>query len=261
MSEERASYTADQQAICKNCGYEIASQGKFWRHIEGTDPAGYFGPDGFWVICGKPEPAEETLIIGQNDPCHFLVTLARDGRAIKGPIYVNAVHRKAAARIAYDELNPRNSDTFLVWTLLEFDQNEKPGEYAAGNVRFNQPISPKGLASVVSEVMEFNRQFEGESEPSTTSLSDQYASTEGPGDIFRAQILEGYQDLDILPSQAIGGELLNALDDATLVEVYKLLVARKQHAAAGWLKLYAHQVAQIDMAIENAQITIKLERR
>ncbi|GIK37611.1 MAG: hypothetical protein BroJett011_14440 [Chloroflexota bacterium] len=250
MSEERAFYNASQQGICKNCGYEIVHQGKFWRHIEGTDPVGYFGPDGFWVICGKPELAEETLITSQDDPRHFLVTLIRDGRAIKGPIYINAVNHMAAARLAYDKLPAKDSDTIRVWTLSEFDRQAEPVEYAAGNLRFNQPIPPKNLSPVISEEIEFNRQFEGETQLPPTSLSDKNTSTEGPDDIFHAQILKGYQDLDILPSQAIGGELLNALDDATLVEVYRLLVARKQHDATGWLKLYVQQVAQIDLAAE-----------
>jgi hypothetical protein len=89
MSEEKATYDTGEQpqhgdkSTCKTCGYEIRySQFSGWSHVEGIEPAGYFGPDGFWVICGKPEPAEA--------------------------------------------------------------------------------ITPKGLAGVTSEVMEFNRQFEDE---------------------------------------------------------------------------------------------------
>lgn len=79
----------------------------------------------------------------QPEPRHFLVTLARDARAVKGPIYIYAVSHISAARIAYDELKARDSDELLVWTLAEFDQNKKPVAYAAGNLRFNQPINPQ----------------------------------------------------------------------------------------------------------------------
>lgn len=130
---------------CKNCGSEIkfSQHTGHWRHTA-LEP-GYFGSDGFFALCGKPEPTEPANSL---DPRHFLVTLARDGKAIAGPVYVNAVNRRAAARIAYDDLpDVKDSDTMLVWTLIEFDQNEKPGEYAAGNVRFNVPTRPAGEVS------------------------------------------------------------------------------------------------------------------
>lgn len=80
----------------------------------------------------------------QPEARHFLVTLTRDARAVKGPIYIYAASHISAARIAYDELKAKDSDTIRVWTLKEFDQDEKPVEYAAGNLRFNQPINPTG---------------------------------------------------------------------------------------------------------------------
>lgn len=51
----------DEINTCKHCGYTIkySQNTGFWGHTA-PDP-GYFGNNGFWVICGKPEPGGPTF--------------------------------------------------------------------------------------------------------------------------------------------------------------------------------------------------------
>lgn len=72
----------------------------------------------------------------RHESRHYLVTLVRDGKAIKGPIYIGAVSHIGAARLAIDKFPAMDSDTIRVWTLSEFDQDRPPVEYAAGNLAF-----------------------------------------------------------------------------------------------------------------------------
>ncbi|MCL4295720.1 MAG: hypothetical protein KJ077_08335 [Anaerolineae bacterium] len=50
-----------------------------------------------------------------------------------------------------------------------------------------------------------------------------------------------------VPSETLAAEMLNAMDDQALIEVYRLLVRLNQPDAAGLLAEYARRVLEIDL--------------
>lgn len=54
-------------------------------------------------------------------------------------------------------------------------------------------------------------------------------------------------DFSKLSTEAISWEMLNAMDDRAMIEVYRLLVKLGQRDAAAMLAEYARRIAQIDV--------------
>lgn len=55
------------------------------------------------------------------------------------------------------------------------------------------------------------------------------------------------QDFTKLPIEVLSWEMLNAMDDNALKEVYRLLVKLRQRDAASLLAEYARRIAEIDV--------------
>ncbi|MCL4298970.1 MAG: hypothetical protein KJ077_24750 [Anaerolineae bacterium] len=55
------------------------------------------------------------------------------------------------------------------------------------------------------------------------------------------------QRIDLLPSEVLSWEMLNAMNDNALIEVYRLLVRLEQRDAAALLAEYARRIAEIDV--------------
>lgn len=55
------------------------------------------------------------------------------------------------------------------------------------------------------------------------------------------------QDLTRLPSEVLSWEMLNAMDDQALIEVYRLLVKLKQRDAAALLAEYSRRILGIEV--------------
>ncbi len=53
--------------------------------------------------------------------------------------------------------------------------------------------------------------------------------------------------MDLLPSEVLSWEMLNAMDNHALIEVYRLLVKLEQRDAAALLAEYARRIAEIDV--------------
>lgn len=53
--------------------------------------------------------------------------------------------------------------------------------------------------------------------------------------------------VSMLPGQVYGGELLNNLSDKDLYDLYRFLCDRKRRDAAHYVKLYASEIALINL--------------
>ena len=53
--------------------------------------------------------------------------------------------------------------------------------------------------------------------------------------------------MDLLPSEVLSWEMLNAMDDQALIEVYRLLVKLKQRDAAALLAEYSRRILGIEV--------------
>lgn len=61
----------------------------------------------------------------------------------------------------------------------------------------------------------------------------------------------GQQDFTRLSSEVIAFEMLKAMDNQALIEVYRLLVKLKQQDAAAFLAEYARRIAKIDVKAQS----------
>lgn len=56
--------------------------------------------------------------------------------------------------------------------------------------------------------------------------------------------------LDRVPSGILATEMLNAMDDQAMIQIYRLLVSLEQHDAAALLAEFARRVADLDVTQE-----------
>lgn len=54
--------------------------------------------------------------------------------------------------------------------------------------------------------------------------------------------------LHLIPSEVIAAEMLNAMSDEAMIEVYRWLVELKQYDAAELLAEYARRIADLDVS-------------